>query len=227
MLGGLAVKAQPNDQPNETEGASNEKRVRPAEAHRDERNEQRGKDGAQVGAGVEYSGGQRALLARKPLCDGLEGGGKVSGFAKSKKEACDSKTQWSTGQRMRCRGNAPEGHHDGITDACADPVNHSSCDQQSHGVRNLECGDDVAVLGLSPADGVLQRRGQNAEHLAVHVVDRRGVKQQGADGPTQAPARSVRIHRVASQLSFSILRVLLLPAASSLKDVSQSKWNLL
>src|SRR3984957_5602523 len=77
----FAVKGQPNEEPREADRTGSEERVGPSEPHRDEGNKQRSKNGAKVGAGVEYAGGQRALATREPLRDCLQGGGKVSGFA--------------------------------------------------------------------------------------------------------------------------------------------------
>jgi hypothetical protein len=60
-------------------------------------------------------------------------------------------------------------------------------------------------------------RGQDSKHLPVHIVDRRGVKQHGANGPTQATARTVRIHPVASRPALLVLQMLLVAAIHSCK----------
>jgi hypothetical protein len=47
----------------------------------------------------------------------------------------------------------------------------------------------VGVLGFAPADLRLQQRRQQAENLAIHVVDGRGEEEQRADDPAEMTVR--------------------------------------
>ena len=58
-------------------------------------------------------------------------------------------------------------------------------EQKADRVRHLEREDDVAVVDLGPAELRLQRRLQDADHLAIDVVDRRGEEEQAADRPAE------------------------------------------
>ena len=60
-------------------------------------------------------------------------------------------------------------------------------------VGELEREHDVAVVDLRPAELRLQRRLQDADDLAIDVVDGRGEEQQRADDPAEpADARRCR-----------------------------------
>jgi hypothetical protein len=49
----------------------------------------------------------------------------------------------------------------------------------------LEGRDDIAVFDLAPADDLLEVRGEDAEDLAVDVVDGRRGEKKGADRPAK------------------------------------------
>ena len=67
----------------------------------------------------------------------------------------------------------------------ADAIEDLAPDQHHHGVRHLEGDDDAAVVELGPADLPLEIGRQDAEHLAVDVVDGGGEEQQSADDPPE------------------------------------------
>src|SRR5207245_6028024 len=75
-------------------------------------------------------------------------------------------------------------------------------ENQADRVSELKRKDDVAVVDLVPPELPLQRRLENADHLAIDVVDRRGEEQQAADGPAEVAhpsrrcdGRALRGHR--------------------------------
>ena len=70
-------------------------------------------------------------------------------------------------------------------------------EQQADRVGELEREDDVGVVDLGPAELLLQRRLEDADDLAIDVVDRRGEEQQRADDPADvaAAARAPRHRR--------------------------------
>ena len=67
--------------------------------------------------------------------------------------------------------------------ACRSDRSMRPDDRQPMRVRELEGQHDVAVVELAPAELLLQRRLQDADHLPIDVVDRRGEEQQRADPP--------------------------------------------
>ena len=62
-------------------------------------------------------------------------------------------------------------------------VDDAADGEQSQRVGELEGDDDIAVLHFVPADTGLQQRREEAEDLAVHVVDGVGDEEQRADAP--------------------------------------------
>src|SRR6185437_2100869 len=85
---------------------------------------------------------------------------------------------------MRHRRDAPDRDGDGIADARAYAINESPHQQQPDCVGGHEGVHNVAVLKRVPSDLRLQQRIQQAEDLAVHVVDGGGEKYERADRPT-------------------------------------------
>ena len=138
------------------EDAGGEKGGAPSVVDGNPGNDERRENGSDICAGVEDAGGQRALALRKPLGDGLDGGGKVSGFAEAEEEARDAEFEGGIGQRVAHRGEAPDAHDDDVADARADLVDDAAGDEQTDGVGDLEGVDDVAVIDLGQADGVLR-----------------------------------------------------------------------
>src|SRR5262249_39743470 len=72
-----------------------------------------------------------------------------------------------------------------------------ACEDEPDRVGELKGEHDVRVIDLAPAELRLQRRLQDADHLTIDVVDRRGEEQQAADRPTD-PAdarRNLRVHQ--------------------------------
>jgi hypothetical protein len=114
---------------------------------------------------------------------------------------------------MRDGGHAPDHDREREPGARAHLVDHPPRDQEPDRVGELEREDDVGVVDLAPAELLLQRRLEDADHLAVDVVDRRREEQQRADHPAVVPRfradtrgcthvrgkRSIR-HRVGFQL---------------------------
>src|SRR5580692_4045770 len=89
----------------------------------------------------------------------------------------------------QCR-EAPNGNRDRVADPGANPVNEAAGENQTHGVRGLEDGDDVSIVDLAPSDDALQLRSQYSEHQPVHVVERGDEEQEGADTPAEFPDSS-------------------------------------
>ena len=90
---------------------------------------------------------------------------------------------------VRHRRDAPHRHRDRESNARADAVDEAAREQQADRVGELEAEDDVGVVNLAPAEFLLQRRLEQADHLAIDVVDRRRQEQQQADHPP-IPSRS-------------------------------------
>jgi hypothetical protein len=70
------------------------------------------------------------------------------------------------------------------TPARADAIHHPTGDEESAGVGQLEREDDVGVVDLAPAELRLEGGLQDADHLTIDVIDRRGKEQERADHPS-------------------------------------------
>jgi hypothetical protein len=85
---------------------------------------------------------------------------------------------------MRHCRQAP--HHDGERESGphAETIHQPSGAEQPDGVCELKREHDVRVVDLTPAELRLQRRLEQADHLAIDVVDRRGEEEHRADNPS-------------------------------------------
>ena len=129
--------------------------------------------------------------AREPLGDRLDRRRKISRLAEAEREARRAESSRGARERVRHRRDAPDDDRAGEAAPRADAVHDAAGDEEAERVRDREPRDDVAVLLLVPAEVALQRRREDAEHLAVDVVDRRREEQQRADRPPISSDRAV------------------------------------
>ena len=152
---------------------------------------------------LKMPGGERALALREPLRHGLDRGREVRRLADAEQEPRERRSpSRCSRERGAHAGERPPRHRDRQTQLGADAIEDAAPDQHHHRVRDLERDDDAAVIELGPADLLLQVRREDAEHLAVDVVDGRGEEQQRADDPAPsadagADRRDVDSSRVA------------------------------
>ena len=206
---GRRVGRLPPEEPEETGEAGEDERPLPAPAQRNPRHHQRRHQRADVGAGIENAGRERALLLREPLGDGLDRGGKVARFAETEDEPRECKARRRArqqhdrrridkdrrqpqpgepvGNRMEDRADAPQDDGEDEAEAGAQLVHHPAGDQQTNRVGELEGEDDGRVIALAPRKQLLQIRLQDRDDLPVDVVDRRRREEQGADDPAIPP----------------------------------------
>src|SRR4051794_9548981 len=71
-----------------------------------------------------------------------------------------------------------------IAEAGADAINDITEDDVADGISQLEVEDDVRVGRFMPAEIVLERRLQKADHLSIDIVDCRRGEEQRDDDPT-------------------------------------------
>jgi hypothetical protein len=186
MAGRTLVGGPPDDEPDHAEAAGEDEGPLPAEMGGDPGHREGNEDGSDAGAAVEEAGGEGAFAFGEPFRDGLDGGGEVAGFAKAEEEAGDAEGERRAGEGVADGREAPQADGEGVAETNADGVNDAADSEQPHGIGGLEGNDDVAVLKLGPADLGLEQWGEEAEDLAVHVVDGVGEEKQGADAPSDA-----------------------------------------
>ncbi len=167
-------------------------------------NDERCHERADVGSGVEEAGSKRALAFRKPFGHDLDCGGKVTRFAEAE---CESRNDEAGDRRrvrqagecedgcrrsseepdagVRHRGKAPDDDGDRESLARTKSVDDPAGDEQADAVGELKREHDVAVVDLRPAELTLQRRLQDADHLAIDVVDGGGEEEKRADDPAE------------------------------------------
>src|SRR6185437_2687215 len=92
-------------------------------------------------------------------------------------------------ERMRHRRQAPEPYRQGKADADADHVDESAGKQISKRVSEREGGDDVGVIDLVPAEGLLEVALDVADDSTIDVAEGGGEEEQHADPPAEAQAR--------------------------------------
>jgi len=78
---------------------------------------------------------------------------------------------------------------DGEPEAGAEAVHHPARGEQADRVRDLKGEDDVGVVHFAPAELQLQRGFEEADHLAIDVVERGGQEEQAADDPAEGTGR--------------------------------------
>ena len=158
--------------------------------------------------GVKDTRGERTFLLRKPLGHRLDGRGKITRLAEAEHDAGKRKTRcratqqhdrrridrygWQLQprkpirQRMGHRSKAPDDHRNGKSPAHADAVHDPPRGQQPDRISRLKTEHDGGVGAFIEVKLILQGRLQNADDLAVDVVDRGCKKKQGANDPTIA-----------------------------------------
>ena len=85
--------------------------------------------------------------------------------------------------RMRHRGDAPQHDGDRVAAAHADAVHDPAGGEQTDRVGELEGEDDRGVVAFGPSELALERGLEDADDLAIDVVDGRREEQQRADHP--------------------------------------------
>src|SRR5579859_1468762 len=81
---------------------------------------------------------------------------------------------------------APPRDGEGVAEPDANFVDDAADEEKAQCVRGLKSYDNVAVLGFTPTDFDLQHWREEAEDLAVHVVNGVCDEEQCADAPSNA-----------------------------------------
>ncbi|MNZ76060.1 hypothetical protein D3C78_945550 [compost metagenome] len=183
VFGRGSVEPLPACQPDETGQPSDDEGRFPAVGRRQPRHAGGCEDGTDTGAGGQDADCQRAFLAREPLGHGLDRRGKVTRLAQPQQGPHEQEAQGRLGCRMAYGGQAPDHDAYGIAELGAQTVDQLAERQQTDGVAGLEDHHQVTVVGLAPVEPLLQQGLEQAEHLAVEVVDGGGEEQQGANLP--------------------------------------------
>src|SRR5690606_8779184 len=183
-----AEQPDPQAEDDEAEQAGDQESHLPAVSRGHHDPDDRGHQHADVGAGVEDADAERALAAREPLGHGLDRAGIGSAFGDAERNAHEDELQHRAGRCVKHRGEAPQGNRDGHALARADAVEPAADHQQADAVAGLERGDDVAVIDFAPAHVLFDDRLEDAEDLAIDVVDRDDEEEQRADRPAVTPA---------------------------------------
>nr|GEU28092.1 hypothetical protein [Tanacetum cinerariifolium] len=198
----LVVQDDPHAHPEKADAADDDEGPLPAPHGRDQRHRDRSQHGADVGARIEDAGGERTLFLGEVFRGGLDRGREVTGLAHGQHgardhEADDRRHQHQAegaghdrhalahrhGKRVQDRAQRPDHDRHHVGGLGADAVHHAAGKQHRDRIHELESGGDVGVIGIGPAELPGQIGGQQAEDLAVQVVDGGGKKQQGTDGP--------------------------------------------
>src|SRR5215469_8227971 len=93
MFGGFAIKPKPEYKPDKTGGPGDDEGAAPSQPGVKERYGRRHCHRAEVGAGVEDAGGERAFFLGEPFGYGFDASGEVRGLAESKEKKGDTESQ--------------------------------------------------------------------------------------------------------------------------------------
>jgi len=174
MVFGTVISRDPPDDPDCAEETCRQKGGAPTEFYGDPWDQSGRKYRADIRSGIENAGYERAFSLGEPFRGRLDGGGETARFAKPEKEASDSETERGRSEGVPHRSGAPEGHDDDVADAGAELIDEASGENESDGISELKCADDVAVLRFRPTDGVLERGREETEDLAIQIINRGG-----------------------------------------------------
>ena len=183
MLSGRTVPGEPGGQPDEIETACHDEGGAPAEAQRDNGNDEWRDNGPDVRAAVEYPRREGAFLFWKPFSYGLDGGREVSRFTDAESKARGYELAPGTRQRMRHCCGAPDDDCQSVAKACAQTVDDAAGDRHHHRVCELKCGDDPAVVRFGPVEVFRENGFEDAENLTIDVIDGGGEEQKTTDDP--------------------------------------------
>ena len=96
---------------------------------------------------------------------------------------------------MRHRCQAPESDGEREAAARAEPIHEPAHQDEAQRVGGLKPEDDVAVGDFVPAQLRFESRLQDANYLAINVIDCGGEKEERTDRPTEiADVRACLIH---------------------------------
>src|SRR5437588_8164341 len=163
----MGIKRNPECEPQETDGAGQDKGPLPTIMQSDPRYGEWSDDRADIRAGVKDARGQRAFLFRKPFGYGFDRSRKISGFTQTQSGSRDSESESRASQGVTHGGKAPDRQGHGVADLRSEPINEASREQQTQGVRRIEGGHNIAIVDFAPPERCLETFGKNSNHLAI------------------------------------------------------------
>jgi hypothetical protein len=86
-------------------------------------------------------------------------------------------------------GKGPDGQRQGVAFLRAEDVHDPAGKEEADRIRELKRKHQIAVIDFAPAELPLQQRLENADHLAVDVIDGGGEEEQAADDPAEISTR--------------------------------------
>ncbi|RML22860.1 hypothetical protein ALQ98_05605 [Pseudomonas syringae pv. lapsa] len=183
MLFGVVVLQAPGDGPEQPQRPHRHEGGLPAPDREDHRQEGRGQHGTDVGAGVEDTGGHRALTGREPQACGLHAGRVVGGFGQAQNEAADHEADSGSGKAVSTGGQAPQQHREEERALHADLVDEAALQHEADRITDLKPEVDVGVVHRRPAHFLGEDGLHDAERGPVDVVQRGGEEHQGEHAP--------------------------------------------
>ena len=152
----------------------------------------RGDHGAAVGTGIENRRGQRPFALGKPLGDSFDGRREIASLTDGKRAAHGHvHDQHPADKRVQYSKDGPDDERERQPEFGPDFVNEPTHKERHAGVKPREERCQPGEILIGPPEAALCHRNaknvilQVADDLPVHVVDRRGKKQQRADDPAK------------------------------------------
>ena len=193
------IQEQPQRQPGESYRAGEYERPAPPEMDGDPGDHQRRNNCADVCPGVKYARGESSFFLGEPLRNSFDAGWKDAGLAQAQRSARHAEGKKGTGDGVAHGGEAPKHHRQRVAQASAKPVNQPPDEDHAEGIRSLKRKHQIAVVDFIPAQVVLERDLEDAQHLPVHVVLGDAEQQEGTDDPANVTGAGVAFRLLRSR----------------------------
>src|SRR4051812_34082416 len=146
--------------------------------------------GADRGPAVEERDRPAALAPREPFRHRLRRPRPVARLAGSEQETKEAEGTEPSGKRRQHRGRGVERHGYRQARARADGIEKATGPSLPDGVGDAEGDDHEGEIRIRPVVLTFEGWTEDAERLAIDVVDDGGEKEQASDPPSQAPGRA-------------------------------------
>ena len=187
MLLRRAVDQKPGDEPDQSQHPGEQKRGPPAsEIAIDEKHQERRDRAPDGGAAVEERNGPGALLGGEPFRHSFRPARIIRRLSGAQQKTERAEAGYPLGGGSQYFHQRIEGHADGQAATSPQPVKHPPEHRLRHRVCQTERDQNGGEFAVGPAILPLQNGRQNAQRLAIDIVDDRYGKEQSADPPAEA-----------------------------------------
>src|SRR6185503_16728694 len=140
-------------------------------------------------AAVEQCNRPSTFTSRKPLRDRFRGSGPIACLTGAEEKPEEAKRPQAAGERRQHRRHGVPRDGDAQPRARPDRIEEPPRTSLPERIRHSERDHDQREIRVAPPILVLQRRPEDAERLAIDVIDDGGKKKKCANPPAQTATR--------------------------------------